>query len=141
MANVILLDGEAREEDYDAAATLTPGELVLPGSTEGEITVNATAVDPDAPRWFVREQVENAGAGIDDDIASGDTCTVLKCESGAVVNAWLAYGENVSEGDALESDGAGALQAHTSGRIIAFAGEDNDNTSGGARVRIRAIVA
>lgn len=130
--NVILLNGNAREEDKIASEILTPGELVQPAATEGQVQANATAGDTDAPKTWVREQVENAGAGATTNIASGDTCTVLNPEQGAKINARIAHGQTLSDGDALESDGAGALRAHTSGRILAFAAEDITNVSGSA---------
>lgn len=130
--NQILLNGEAREESYIASEALTPGELVQPAATEGQVKANDAAGDADAPRWWVREQRENEGAGVDDDIASGDECTVLKPESGARINARIAHGESLSDGEALESDGAGALRSQTSGRIVAFIAGDFTNTSGSA---------
>lgn len=139
MPNVILLDGEAREEDYVASAAITPGELIEFGGAN-DVRANSSAADADAIRAFAREQVENAGAGIGTDIPSGDTVTVLYPESGAKVNALLAHGENVAEGAALESDGNGALQAHTSGRIIGYADAALNNTTGAA-ARLAIIVA
>lgn len=130
--NVILLDGDAREEDKIASEALTPGELVLAAATAGEIKANDAAADADAVRAFVREQRENGGAGVDTDIASGDECTVIYPASGAVVNARIAHGEDLNDGAALESDGAGALQAHTSGRIIGYIVGDFANSTGSA---------
>ena len=49
---------------------------------------------------------------------------------------FLADGQNVNEGDALESDGAGALQAHGTAatgdedNVVAYAAEDLNNSSG-----------
>lgn len=140
MANQILLDGEAREETKIAAAALTPGELVEEGSTAGQVQANSSANDANAERKWVRENRENEGDGVSTDIASGDTCTVIHPESGAVVNARIAHGTNVSHGDPLGSDGAGALQSYSSGRIVAFAGEDINNTSGSASLN-RVVVA
>lgn len=128
--NQILLNGDAREESRIAAETLTPGELTEPAATLGETQAASSAADAEAPRQWVREQRENEGAGVDTDIASGDECTILHPESGARINARIAHGVNVQEGAALESDGAGALQARTSGRTLAFAGTDINNTSG-----------
>ena len=130
--NIILLNGEAREESKVAAVVLSPGELIRPASTAGQMEPNGTAADADAPRIFVDVQKENEGAGVDDDIAASDTFTALYPESGAKVNARIAHGESLSDGEALESDGNGALRSHTSGRIVAFADGDITNTSGSA---------
>lgn len=140
MANVILLDGEAREETKIASETLTPGELVLEAATAGQVKANDAAADADAEKAWVRENRENEGAGVSTDIASGDTCTVIYPEQNAVLNARIAHGTNVSHGAALESDGSGALQAHSSGRIVAFAGADINNQSGSAALG-RVVVA
>lgn len=137
--NVILRDGDAREEDHKASEAITPGELIEFGGSN-DIQANTSAADSTAVRAFVREQVENSGNGIDDDVPSGDTGTVIYPESGAVVRAFLAHGENVSEGAALESDGNGALQAQSSGRVIGYADEALNNTSGSAS-RIDIVVA
>lgn len=139
MSSTILLNGDAREEDHKTSEAITPGELIEFGGSN-DIRANTTANDADAIRAFMREQPENDGNGIEDDVPSGDMGTVLFPESGAKVLAFLAHGENVSEGDALESDGNGALQAQTCGRIIGFAAEDLNNTSGSAS-RIKVIVA
>lgn len=130
--NVILLDGNAREEDYIASEILTPGELILFAATEGQIKASDAADDADAMKAWVREQSENAGAGVGTNIASGDTATVLFPEQGAVVNARIAHGTDVQQGAALGTDGNGALQSYSSGRIVAFAAEDIANTSGSA---------
>lgn len=129
--SIILLNGKAREEDFVASVALTPGELIVYAATEGQVAPNTTANDPDAMKAWVREQSEN-GQDATTDIDSGDTCTVLFPAPGAKINARIAHGTDVQQGAALESDGAGALQAHTSGRIVAFAGEDIANTSGAA---------
>lgn len=128
--NVILLDGDAREETKLASETLTPGELVLEAATSGQVKANDAAGDADAEKAWVRENRENEGDGVDTDIASGDSCTVIYPAQGAKVNARIAHGVNVSHGAALESDGNGALRARTSGRTVAFAAADINNTSG-----------
>lgn len=130
--NIILLNGEAREESKVASVVISPGELIQPAATEGEMQPNGAAADADAPRIFADVQKENAGAGVDDDIASGDEFTALYPESGATVNARIAHGEDLSDGEALESDGNGALRSHTNGRIIGFSDGDQSNTSGSA---------
>lgn len=130
--NVILLNGEAREESKIAAVELTPGELIRPAATEGEMEPNGDAADDDAPRIFADVQKENDGAGVDDNIPADDEFTALYPESGAKINARIAHGEDLDDGEALESDGNGALRSHTNGRIVAFADGDITNTSGSA---------
>jgi hypothetical protein len=65
-------------------------------------------------------------------------------ESGAEINAWLNYGENVAKGAALVSAGDGTLAAVGTGEdaaIIAYAMEAVDNSSGGVDVRIEVEAA
>lgn len=136
MDNTILVRGRAEEEAYITSEAMTPGELVLYAATEGQIKANDASADVDAMKAWVREQEENKGAGVDDDIASGDEATVIFPTSGAKIRALIAHGTNVQQGAALESDGNGALQARTSGRTVAFADSDTNNTSGSASLAI-----
>jgi hypothetical protein len=56
---------------------------------------------------------ELQGKGIDDAYAAGDRVQCWIPNRGEVVLAILADGASVEEGDFLESNGAGYLQAHT----------------------------
>lgn len=130
--NVILLEGSADEENAIASEALTPGELILYAATEGQVKASDAANDADALKAWVRENSENEGDGVSTDIASGDSCTVIFPETNAKVNARIAHGTDVQQGAALGTDGNGALQVYSSGRIVAFADEDIANTSGSA---------
>lgn len=130
--NVIVRQGQPREATYLASEVLSPGELLLYAATEGQVKANDAAADVDASRMWVRENSENEGDDASTDIASGDTCTVIFPSAGDKINARIAHGTNVQQGAALESDGAGALQAYSSGEIVAHADEDINNTSGSA---------
>jgi hypothetical protein len=95
--------------EYDAAAAITPGQLLELTSSE---TVQAhSSAGQNAPKYFALED-ELQGNGIDDAYASGDKVQVWSCVPGEEVYAILADGENVAIGDLLESNGAGYLQAH-----------------------------
>lgn len=108
MANTILQAAATavREEGGIASEALTPGELVEKGGSD-DFQAHSTAAG-DAIRAFARAQEENQGAGVDDDIASGDEVTVIYPQSGDKVLARAAGA--VSEGDFVESNGAGRLQ-------------------------------
>lgn len=139
MPNTIILKGDFRRKEGTAGAGVTPGELLL-RSGASQYTANGTAGDADAQRIFALEN-DLVGDDIDDDYDSGDTVQAAYPVAGTEVYAWLEYGADVDAGDALESGGSGNLQAHSSGRIVAYALEDKTNTSGGARVRIKVEVA
>lgn len=144
--NTILQNGDPLEEDFVLSEDLDPGELVELGGTD-DIQAHSEG-GGFAQRWFLREQKENAGAGIDDTVASGDTGTVLKCSGGERVQARLGTGDaevNISEGAELESAGDGTLQAFgtatPSEDVVAVAAEGVDNSSGGSEVFIEVYVA
>lgn len=123
-----------------AATTIYPGMLVL--FVSGTLVPNNAAADVDAPRVFAYEN-ENMGEDLDTPYDAGDTCYILYPHSGAMIFGYLETGANVARGAALESNGAGYLQALTTGRIIGFAEESLNNTGGGtgpagsARIRVR----
>lgn len=123
-----------------AATTIYPGMLVQ--FVTGALVPNAAAADVDAPRVFAYEN-ENMGEDLDTAYTAGDTCYIIYPHSDALVYGFLETGGNVAKGAALESNGAGYLQAATTGRIIGFAEEAVNNAGGGsgpdasARIRVR----
>lgn len=145
----IVLKGDPIRKERQAAEALTPGELLdvdassklIPHGNAGQ---NAAAI-------FCLEE-DFVGDDIDTDYAADDTVQYGFFRQGDEVYAWLAAGENVADGDELESDGAGALQAHTpqavdeggtatytiyANAIVARAIEDKDNSGGTTRVRVK----
>jgi len=120
-------------EEYVAAGTIIPGQLLLLGS--GGTVV---AHDDDAPvnviPMFACED-ELQGKGIKDTYASGEPVQCWIPGRGDVVNAILEDGAHVAIGDFLESNGAGFLQAYTSGKVVGVALEHLDlSNSSGAEV-------
>lgn len=126
--------------ERDASEALTPGELVEIDS-DSEFTPHATAGGgPVMPIVVKEEPFEDLSTDVD----SGDRTVGLQPRPGDVLFMFLADGENVSEGDALESDGAGALQAHGTAstgdedNVVGYADEDLNNTSGSrSRIAVR----
>lgn len=155
-SNSIVLGGEPRQKEENAGATVTPGELLeyaADGDVQPHSTVPATDTDGSAQPRFADRGFGNDG--VDDDYSAGERVKTVIGRRGDEINAFLAAGENVSKGDALESAGNGALQAHTGsddadststqtyydGAIVAYAAEDVDNSGGGSPVRIDAECA
>lgn len=139
--------GPAREEKM-AAAAITPGEL-LERSSSGNLQAHSSG------GGFVGEKLvaletqhadQQGTAQINIDYASADIVYYGVGRPGEVYYMFLAGSENVSEGDALESDGAGALQSvtpgtdDTAGSLVAIAAEDKNNSTSGSRVRIKAQI-
>ena len=124
-----------------AGGTIKPGMLILYSS--GAVIANGSAADTDAPcMWalekeFIDPQVTST-VPIDVTYASGEVVRCIYSQPGDKLYALIETGSNVARGAALESNGAGALQAFSSGRIVAFADEAVNNSSGSdARIKVR----
>lgn len=106
----ILIKGDGIRIERLANEAITPGEL-LDVDADGEWIPHGGAGGNATPIFAMEN--EQIGGGVDDDIAANDQCQALVAWRGSVIYAWLKDGENVADGDELESDGAGALRAHT----------------------------
>lgn len=126
----------------EAAKTVTPGMLCE--FTGGDIQPHssAAATGPIEKIIAVENQYDldprvDLNPAIDTAYAAGEVCYYIIAQAGDEVEMLLEAGANVAKDAALESNGAGALQAHTSGTIIAYADEAVNNSGGGSAVRIR----
>lgn len=97
--------------EHVANAILFPGSLIELISTN-KVKLHATAGGNVVPKMFALED-ELQGLGIDTAYAAGDVVQCWIPTSGDVVLGILADGQSVNIGDALESNGAGYLRAHT----------------------------
>jgi hypothetical protein len=97
-------------EEYAAAATITPGNLIELTSA-GTVQNHSTSGGNALPMFALEDELQ--GKGIEDDYASGDKVQVWVAQRGEIVYARLAVDENVSIGDFLESNGDGCLKKHT----------------------------
>lgn len=130
----IVLRGNPREEGFITSEAITPGMLVeIDPSNADQILKHATAGGPAAP-WFVREQHENQGADIDDNVASGDEATVVFAQTGDKINAYTS--DTITQGDFVESDGVGGVRLYGSGSIVGVAAKDGDLSGTNGRVEI-----
>lgn len=145
--NRILIRGNGVREERDAGVAITPGEL-LEVAADGDYEPHSTA-NGNAEARFALER-EMTGDDIDTDYVAGDRVVAQILWPGSIVQAFLADGEDVQDGAALASDGAGALQAVAANAatteaqrdgIVAYAHEDVDNGAGTVRVRIKVRVA
>lgn len=143
--NTILLkrNGEGEPTVFErvvVSAAVTPGDWVLFSS--GSVTPGPTAADVNAPDIIAIEQAYidprvTTSAPIDTDYAVAAKARLIFPQTGDELYTWLEAGANVAEGDPLEHNGSGALQAYTSGKIVAYAAEAKDNSGGGSSVRIK----
>lgn len=122
-----------------ASASITPGHLIerVPsGGDTGQLRVHATAAGAVAQPIFAIEN-ELIGDDVDHVYLDGETVKFAYPHAGAFIYAWLEDTANVVAGAVLESNGAGELQARTTGVAVAYADEAVDNSAGGAAARIR----
>lgn len=144
MASSVILKsregGPLRKEGVTDEA-ITPGHLIERGGAN-DVQKHSSANGNALPAFALENDL--VGDDIDDDYASGETVQYAVFAPGEEVNALLAYGENVSEGAALTSAGDGTLHAAAGSdpdRIVGYAAEDKNNTTGGSAVRIAVEVA
>lgn len=133
--NVIHLGGHiTKVGDVPAAEAITPGHLIERAGGEYALHTAAAA----GPLTLALDS-PYANKTIDDAYAAGDLVPAGIFPSGSSGLAWLASGENVTDGDLLESAGSGMLAALASGVALARALEDKDTTTGDARIRVEAV--
>lgn len=132
-------------EEVVHTAAVTPGDFVTLGASG--VTPNGAAADVDAQICVAIENpyinpAVTTTAAIDTDYAVAAKARVIYPQRGDVVYAFLEDEGNVARGAALEiGSDAGALQAYSSGRIVAFADEAVNNTGGSGPVRIKVRIA
>lgn len=131
----ILLRGEPVGNELIAAGVITPGMLVERTSA-GLVQANGTAADTAAAKLVARE-MELTDGDIDTDYAADDQTLFWSARSGDQFYMFLEDEGNVAIGAMLESDGAGALQAVTTGTPLFMALEAVNNTGGSGPVRIK----
>lgn len=157
MSEMIVGPGDYQQDEREVTADVDPGELVEFAS-DGRVQPHSSAPDLNGngsalPRFAI--EARDLGKGIDDTYTydsnddEGENCRYARPSPGTKVQAWLAAGENVNDGDSLESAGNGALQQHTGldpagdgtdtiadNLVVAEADESVDNSGGSDAVRI-----
>lgn len=131
----VLLRGDPIGDEAIAAGTITPG-MLLELTSAGTVQANATAADTAARKLIARE-MELTDGDIDTDYAADDQVLYYSARSGDQFYMFLEDEGNVAIGAMLESDGAGALQAHSTGQPLFMALEAVNNTGGSGPVRIK----
>ena len=135
--NTIWLGGEiVQVNDVAASQLLMPGHLVERFvSTGAKYRRHATAGGPTVKAVALDQTMLNRG--VDDAYAVGELVEVGIFSPGATAWLLIASGQNIANGQKLESNGDGTLRLHASGTPLFAAVEDKNNTNG-ASPRIRA---
>lgn len=137
----IVLIGDPRTEEGQAAATIKPGMLLAMNSS-GNLIPHGSAGGY-AERLYATEDALQ-GRTIDDNYSSGEKVFVAVAEPGDVIYALLAEGESTDPSEFLTSAGNGYLKVATStNQRVAVPLETLDNSesgdSGPARIRVRLL--
>jgi hypothetical protein len=138
--NTIWLGGEiVQVNDVAASQSIVPGMLVERFvSTGAKYRRHATAGGPTVPAVALDQNMLNKG--VDDAYPIGDLVEVGIFSPGATAWMLVASGQNIANGQKLESAGDGTLRLHASGTPLFAAVEDKNNTTGGSpRIRVEAL--
>lgn len=127
---------DKHDEGRAGETTIVPGMLIETG-TDGREVPHSTA-GGHARKRFAKED-DFQGRTIADAYDEDGVVFIHDAQPGDWIWAFLANGEDVIKGALLESDGAGAFAAVTSGIPLVKAEEALDNDTG-ARARIRVSV-
>ena len=144
MANRIHSKGGFRYEEFTATAVaITPGMLIEETSA-GLVQAHSTEGGR-GEAMFATEDALQAHTKTDNYAVSALISTIFPYK-GSVVNALIADGQDISIGDELISDGAGALKARSDAssgvtvqQTIAIAEEARDLTGSSAVAIISAV--
>jgi hypothetical protein len=134
----ILLNGPAREQDFNMEVAIGPGMLVQRSASDaGAVELHAVAGGAALP-MFLREQHEDASSatvgGIDNNVVAGGTGTVLFPQLGAVINCRTA--DTILAGEWIESAGNGLVRLWGSGYRIGQAQTASDLSGTVGRVEV-----
>lgn len=131
--NRVLLNGDAGYTELNGIFTgaTRPGSLLE--LTASGFRVEQTAGGQCLP-LFAREQHENQGADVDDNIPASDSGTALLCANGCVINA--VTDDTIARGTWVESAGSGKVRTYGSGQRIGQAISASDLSGSVGRVEI-----
>ncbi len=97
--------------DYSASATITPGMLVELYNNSGTLQWRAHSSATRIVSLFVAINQPFLNKTIDDTYASGDQMLVAPLEAGDVIYGLVPSGQNITQGDLLQSNGDGKFKA------------------------------
>ena len=156
MASNVWLKGGGVVKEAKATTAIRAGHLIMWDTTTATVrTCNKNPANPGLTYTRKAFALENGliGKGIPvlpadttQDYVIGDQVTYVVPERGAEIQAWLQTGENVAIGDALVSNGVGALKKAVTSmgnddeEIVGYAAQALNNSQG-FDVRLKIEVA
>lgn len=105
----ITLKGEGVAVEALAAGTITPG-MLIEWTSSTKFVAHNSAGENASPMFAIENQLE--GEGISDNYSAGERVFARIFRPGDEVYAVCAASQTLAVGDLVESNGAGALQAH-----------------------------
>lgn len=125
--------------DVPASAAITPGHLIERFDSAGAPFFRKHSAAGGAGSTYATEQNMN---NLSVDVAYGvnDLVEATVGEPGTTIWALIASGQNIANGQKLESAGNGTLRALAAGVAIALAVEAKNNSAGPLDARIRVEV-
>jgi hypothetical protein len=134
----ILLNGSAREQDFNMEIATGPGALVERSASDAAAVQPHSSAGGAALPMFLREQHEDASSatvgGIDNNVVAGGTGTILFPQLGAVINCRTA--DTIVAGEWVESAGDGTVRLWGSGYRIGQAQTASDLSGTVGRVEV-----
>jgi hypothetical protein len=132
----IVLRGEPIVDEQQAASTaITPGHLIE--KNNGQWRPHATAAGAGAAIFALER--DELGNDIDTAYASGDYVKAAYPAKGDRINALIASGQDLHDGDQLESAGDGTLRALSGTNPVARSAEDSGAVTALTRHKVYVI--
>lgn len=125
--------------DIPAIESITPGMLVEYHNDSGTLKwgVHDTADDPVHRAVALDNPMLNKG--VDDAYAAGDLVLVGVLPPGSQFWGIIPSGQNITQGDRLQSNGDGKLKAAASGTVAFVAVDSPGDVSADTRVRVEVL--
>lgn len=131
------LYGNGVPHEAEAESAITPG-MLIERTSSGTVQPHSTGGAGGAPHFA--KEYDLTGRGIDDAYADGDQVLFCTYAPGSGVYALLATGNNVTEGDFLVSNGAGALRAAAVDEVAFVQARESLNNTSGSNSRLKVEV-
>lgn len=131
------------QDEAKAHEALYPGHFVY---WDGDLEFAKIAESGVAQAKLIAIEDNMQGKKISDAYSAGDIVRARWCQPGTEVNAWLAKGHSVTQGDLLEFAGyeetgcLGKAEFHSASKgagVVAVAKETVNNSAGSSAVRIK----
>jgi len=136
--NTIWLGGPGQDvNDLAASEAITPGHLVEKFNNSGVWRLRKHTLTSKEGNQYATEQ-SMLNKDVDDNYAANDLVETVVGSAGASIWAWIASGQTIVFGNALESAGDGTLKVYSSGVKIANALESKTATAL-TRIRVEVI--